>query len=141
MLIPAPAINLTVPVVPGDYTTTPLELGTVAFTHPQPFSSDVVDEIILQYEHPNSGRPSPEDIALGDSLTTLPGVYIGRRTEQLYLPPTLEFFRRFNQWFVTVLVDGTGFPFAPFYLYLSHFDRTNRKVYYTRGTLTLSRVV
>lgn len=141
MLIPSPAINLTVPVVPGDYTTVPLELGTVTFTHPESFSSDVVDEIILQYEHPNNGRPSPENIATTSGLVYTVDYFLGRRTEQLYLPPTLEFFRRFNQWFATVLVDGTGFPFTPFYLYLSHFDRPNRKVYYTRGTLTLSRVV
>lgn len=129
MIIAAPSVNITVPVIPGDYSTVPLDLGTVLFEHPEPLESSIVDEIILQYEHPNSGKP-PSGFPTYNSLPV-----------SLYLPPTIEFFRRFDQWFVTVLVDGTGFPFTPFYLYLSHFDRPNRKVYYTRGTLTLSRVI
>lgn len=146
MIVSSTAINLTVPVVPGDYTTAPLNFGTVNFTHPEAYSSTVVDEIILQFEHPNGGKPAPLDTPYKDFLFNQLTDSLGQgenryRPLPLYTPPTIEFFRRFDQWFVTVLVDGTGFPFAPFYLYLTHFDRPNRKVYYTRGTLTLSRII
>jgi hypothetical protein len=133
MIIEAPSVNFTIPVVPGDYTTVPLDFGTVNFTNPEPFTSTVIDEIILQFEHPNSGKPGPDVISTSGSSPF--------KNETLYLPPSFDFFRRFDQWFVTVLLEGTGFPFTPFYIYISHFDRPNRKVYYTRGTLTLSRVI
>ena len=109
-----PSLNLVVPVVAGQYTTHPLQLGVVNFDQPEPFSSSVVSEIILQIEPPSAAQ---------------------------YSTPQIEFFRRFDQWFVTVLINGVSFPLTPLYLLLTHFDRVNRKVYTARGTLTLTKYI
>lgn len=126
MIESAPAIELMIPIVPGDYTTHALQLGDVQFNQPELFTSDIVDEIFLAIEHPPGTYGPANAVGLSGFFT---------------VPPQIEFFRRFNQWFVTVLVQGPYFPMAPFHLLLTHFDRPNRKVYTARGTLVLTRYV
>lgn len=126
MLESAPVIQLQVPVVPGDYVTHALQLGTVQFNQPEPFASGIVDEILLGIEHPPNTLVAASSTGTSEFFTT---------------PPQIEFFRRFNQWFVTVLIQGPYFPMTPFHLLLTHFDRPNRKVYTARGMMTLTRYV
>lgn len=122
MLETAPSVTLTLPVVPGDYVTHPLQLGTVNFSQPEPFSSTVVDEIMLRIEQPNSAPVANIDGAQ-------------------YVAPQIEFFRRFDQWFATILLQGRSIPLAPLHLLLTHFDRINRKVYTAQGILTLTKYI
>ncbi len=126
MIETAPTVNIVIPVVAGQYTTHPLQLGVVNFDQPEPFSSPVVSEIILQIENP--------------ARSAAPLLNVNSLSVQ-YLPPQIEFFRRFDQWFVTVLINGRSFPLTPLHLLLTHFDRVNRKVYTTRGTLTLTKYI
>lgn len=126
MIETAPALNIVVPVVAGQYTTHPLQFGVVNFDQPESFSSPIVSEIILQIEPPARSAATPINAT---SFAVQ------------YLPPQIEFFRRFDQWFVTVLLNGKSFPLTPLYLLLTHFDRVNRKVYTARGTLTLTKYI